>query len=402
VLLVLLVVVLLVGVVVQGASARQPNRSIDFAAVLPRPSDLDATGLTGFVSGVGATGGAATLDRFDALYRGGGSVPVPTRDGMGRGSVLVLVRESDLVSPSPDRVTGAVGQYRSAGEAGAAAQDLIDARAALDGAEVAPVSGSRTGDGDAPTIIMGSGNDPLGAQDYRQVTAVGVVGSVLVEVAVEFTSSFEPSIELAENLFSVVATRLTADPAGGTTPGNAIPDIVGDRLDPDVSRYVVADGETVPVAGRDGTAAEARTARFASYGAGEVVEFAYRSVDDPVSIGGYVSRHATANDADNYRADIPGILGTDETLADVRTSNEIVRTGDGGTLLTYTVAGEEEVLVTELVVQFDTYVVELIVSGADAVPASAMTVLAGSIQSCLEDGVCAPVVILDSLATPGV
>ena len=400
-LIVLVIVGLLVGFASPVAARQTTAGVVDLAAALPRPSDLEAIDLDGFVSGVGATGGARTLDRFDALYRGSDIVPVLARDGTERGSVLVLVRGSDLDESSPDRVVGVVSQFASVEDAGVAAQGLIDARARLDGSEIVPVAAGRTGDGDAPTIVIVRGNDPLGSPEYRQTAAIGVVDAIVVEVALEFTGADDPLAGDVETLFSVVTERLRSPPVDGAIPGNAIPVLVGDGLDPDVSRYVIVDGETVPVAGLDAEAGTARTERFATYGADQVVEFAYRSSEGTVTVGGYLSMHATVDDAEDYRTDIPDILRGDVELTGVRTANAIVRVGDGATLLTYSLAADTDVVVTELVVRFGTLVVELVVSGPDDAPASDMTALARAVESCVEDGACDPVVVPDDFPLPG-
>ncbi len=372
----------------------------DLVAALPRPADLEAVGLDGFVSGVGATGGSGTLDRFDEVYRGAGVVPVLDREGMARGSSLVLVRAADLDRLSPDRVIATVSQFDAVGDAGTAAQGLIDARADLDGADVVPGEGSRTGDGSAPTAVFVPGNDPLGSPDYRQVSAIGLVDTAVVEIAVGFTGETDPSVEVATDLYSVVADRLSADRQDAITPGSLIPEIMGDDIDPDVSRYVIADGRPVPVAGRESELERAQAERFAAYASDSVVEYAYQGVDGTISIGGYISAHATTGDAADYLTAVPGILRSDETLDDVRTSNVIVRVGDGATLLTYTRA-EDGLVVTELVFRVDQMVVELIVSARDDVPAGEMTALADVIVACATDGVCDPVIVPDDLDFPG-
>jgi len=372
------------------------SERLDLAALLLRPADLAAVGIDGYGTGVSATGSGETIARFDERYRGGsGTVPLLGTGNVARGSSLYLVRNDDLDLPSPDRVLSSIDRFDDATDAGAAYDALVEGRSAI-AAQVRPVV---IADAGRATGFLVTGSDPLGAATYRQASVVGVVDDLVIEVAVELTSEMPLDDGLAADLFSVEVDRIASAPSDGAGLGNRTLEIAGSNVVPELGRYITLEGESIPESGQSSTLARGQGQTFAAFDVEDAFQASYRSADGALSIGSYVSSHASDAAARSYFQAIPDLLGTTDGYRDVRIDNAIVPVGTSATLLTYSVDGLEGTVVTELIFRTGSLVVELIVNAPRVVSKSDMTTLGRASEVCLDGPDCPPGAVPSDLAS---
>lgn len=393
-LIVLVVLVTSLPSVVSAGQDVTGSGSFDLPASLLRPDDLEASGLDGFGTGVGATGGGDSLERFDQTYRGsddGAATLEP--DDVERSSSLYLIRGADLDLPSPDRVLTAISQFPDEEAATDAFEDVAERRDEIadePGAEV------EVDDGQGLAFLV-SEADPLGAGTYRQASVLAVVDDLVIEVAVELTSDTPLTMDLAEGLIATQLERLNEAEPDAEALGNRLLEITGPSVAPDLSRYLALDGSAIPIVGE---AEGARDDRIALYDAYETIDAFQTSVvlaDARVAVTSFLSRHATDTDARSYFQAVPDLLTSNEDYMDVELGNTIVPVGDAATLVTYEIDGQDGVVVTELVFRTGTVVVELIVNASEAMGRSEIMELARATEACLDGDDCVLLSIPDDL-----
>ena len=365
----------------RAAQGIQTSDPLDLAALLLRPADLAAAGLDGYGTGVSATGGGDTIGRFDERYRGGAvTAPLLETADVERGSSLYLVRNDDLDLPSPDRVLSTIARFSTAEDASDAYGALVADRGTI---AVDPGTSVDVDDGKATAFLV-TGSDPLGADTYRQASVVAVVGNLVVEVAVELTSDRPLTIDLASDLFGTEVERIAGAAPDSAGLGNHSLVVTGSAVDPELSRYVYLDGESVPASGQSADAMVGQAATFAAFDAEDVFQSAYRSTDGTLAIGSFVSRHASDAAARSYFRAIPDLLASDDAYRDVRVGNAIVPVGDSATSVTYALDGDASVMVTELVFRAGSVVAELIVDAPATVSTADLTTLGRALAACLD------------------
>lgn len=401
---IVLVALLLVGLLTsfglspgtaRAQGAGEPD-ALDLAALLLRPADLDAAGLDGYGTGVSTTGTGATIARFDDRYRGGSSAAtLLDTTGVVRGSSLYLVRNDDLVLPSPDQVLTSLNQFGD----DQAARSAYDAVTARRGAAANQPGSAVDVDGGEAMSFLATSSDPLGAATYRQASVVAVLGDLVAEVTIELTSAMPLTTDLAEKLFAVQARRVADATPDGSALGNRTLDITGPDIDPELSRYIRLDGEPVPESGQSADVMEGQATIFKAFGADDVFQTSYQSTDGTLTIGTYLSNHSSDDAARSYFQTIPDLLASTDGYGDVQVGNAIVPVGSAATFVTYTVDGSGA-MATELIFHSGSVVVELIVNAPVTATVADMTTLGRAMETCLAGPDCAPISIPDDVA-PG-
>ena len=373
----------------------QLDAPVDLVSTLLVPADLEAVGLDGYGTGVGATGGADTMVAFDRAYRGASAddARFPSASGSARGASLYLVDRS--ATDEPDRVLSSVTLFGNPGDASDVFDAVVSARADIaETTDDDPKIETESALDSAATFLI-AGVPPYDADGFRQTSIVARIGSDVIEVAIErFDANAAPVQDVAD-LLPMVLDRLGTSDAGGPSLGAETFEVTGDQIVPALSRYVFRDGEPISQFGQQADAADAQATTFATYEATEVFQLGFTSPDGGLAIGGFLSRHDSEDVARSYFRAIPDLLATNELYTDVRVGNVIVRVGDSATLLTYSIDAMDGVVVTELVVLLGDTVAELIVNAPSAIPSDDMSALATAAQSCLTDGDCQPLVVPD-------
>ena len=390
--------VVLVATVAGSFAALSPVRAqspevVDVSAALLVPADLVAIGLVEYGTGVGVSGGPVALLAFDRTYRGAGADDrrFASGDGIERGAALYLLDRS--VTEQPTRVLSSVVIYADDD----AAADAFDAIAAArsDVASESNLDVAEGGDADAAATFVVTGVPPYDDVGFRQTSIVARSGASLVEIAIERQDGTSAPVDDVVALLPVVVARLVDPGDDGASLGAEVPEITGTGVLPGLSRYVVRDGELIPQYGQSEEDAEAQAATFAAFETTDVYQFGYSVSGNGPVLGGFVSRHDSADAARAYFRAVPDLLSSNDRYDDVRVGNAIVRAGDSATLVTYGVAGEDVVIVTEVIVLLGDTVAELIVNAPEAVSSADMTTLAQAVEACATGGDCQPLTIPD-------
>ncbi len=376
-----------------SAIGAQSSNSVDVSAALLLPADLDTIGLDDYGTGVGVTGGPVALVTFDRTYRGAGADDrrFASADGLEFGAALYLLDRS--VVEQPARVLSSVLVYADA-DAASAAFDAISA-ARLDVAAESDLDAADDTDADAAATFVIAGVAPYDDQDFRQTSVVARTGSALIEVAIERQDGTSASVDDVAALLPPVLSRLADAGERAESLGVRIPEITGTGVLPSLSRYVVRAGEAIPQYAQSDEDAEAQAATFAAFETSEVFQFGYTVAVDGPLVGGFVSRHDSDDAARAYFRAIPDLLASNDRYDDVRVGNAIVRAGDSATVVTYGIAGDDGIVVTEVIVLLGDVVAELIVNATDAVSTDDTTTFAQSVEACVTGDDCQPLTVPD-------